>query len=90
MPALVTRTEVAHPAKKEIDALFPLLASLVIIFAQETLHYTLIIEDVLSVGQHAGEDAAEEQAAQTGTDKQKDVAGVENKQHQHSNNSTCL
>lgn len=62
IPALVTRTDVAHPAQKRhflspaplrlnTDSIFP------------CLHDTLIIQDVFGVGEHAGEDAAEEQPA---------------------------
>lgn len=62
IPALVTRTDVAHPAQKmhfvspaplplNTDDLFP------------CGHDTLIIEDVFGVGEHAGEYAAEEQPA---------------------------
>lgn len=39
---------------------------------------TLVVKDVFSVGEHGGEYAAEEQAAQTGTNKQEDFACVEN------------
>ena len=54
------------------------------------LHFTLIIEDVFGIGEHTGEYAAEKQPTQTGPHKEEDAAGVENEQHQHSNNSTCL
>ena len=63
IPALVTRTEVAHPVKtKQMDGLFPLFASVVTLVLL-TLNHTLVIEDVFGVGEHRGEDAAEEQPA---------------------------
>lgn len=87
MPALVTRTDVAHPAKtKKVKQKYAYLFSL----CHKTLHDTLIIKDVFSIGKHAGEYAAEEKPTQAGPDKQKDATGVENKQHQHSNNCACL
>lgn len=56
----------------------------------QRLYYTLIIKDVFGVCEHAGEDAAEEKATQTGPDKQEDAAGVENEQHQHCDDGAGL
>lgn len=60
IPALVTRTDVAHPADTRV------LLQLLQLNGCKIFHRcrrTLVIEDVFSVGQHAGEDAAEEQPA---------------------------
>lgn len=62
IPALVTRTDVAHPEHK-MHFLSPAALQLNTDYVFPCRRATLIIEDVFGVGEHAGEDAAEEQPA---------------------------
>lgn len=65
MPALVTRTDVAHPGERERMVSFPFTLCSFTLEKKllEFIYRTLVIKDVFSVGQHAGEYAAEEKPA---------------------------
>lgn len=53
-------------------------------------HCTLVVKDVLGVGEHAREYAAEEEPTETGSDEQNGAAGVENEQHRHGSDGARL
>lgn len=84
----MTRTEVAHPADRNVHQSFD--SVLCCHRHRGCVRGTLVVQDVLGERQHAGEDAAEEKSCQARPNKEKRAAGVENEQHQHRDNGTCL